>query len=192
MNKFFLVWKSEELRAEITSFNQHQGESLCKVWERFKLLIASCPTHGTPLYQLITIFYPALDTTKRATIKNYIGLKFVTMDPLEAWAQLDEVTSHELTYDLPANPRGKARGLYEVSAEVDKDVRAQYQADEANRLKKQVSSLKACQLCQSPAHTVVACPNMNQVHAAQEFADQEARLHEGCLSEPELGISTED
>ena len=106
------------------------------------------------------------------------------MDPLEAWAQLDEVTSHESTYDLHANPRGIARGLYEVSSEVDRDVKVQYQADEANRLKKQVSSLKACQLCQSNTHTTVACPNMNQVHAAQEFADQEARYMKDAYRNP--------
>ena len=53
------------------------------------------------------------------------------MDPLEAWAQMDEVTIHESTYDLLANSCSKTRGLYEVPPEVDKDVRAQYQADEA-------------------------------------------------------------
>ena len=39
MNKFFPAWKTEELRVEIHAFCQHPSESLCEVWERFKLLI---------------------------------------------------------------------------------------------------------------------------------------------------------
>ena len=54
-NKFFPAWKTEEIRAEIHVVSQNPGESLCEVWERFKILIASCPAHKTPLYQLITI-----------------------------------------------------------------------------------------------------------------------------------------
>ena len=97
---------------------------------------------------------------------------------------MDEVTTHESTYDLPANPLGKTRGLYEVSSEVDRDVRAQYQSDEANHLKKQVSSLKACQLCQSTAHTAASCPNMSQVQAAQEYTDGEARYVKDAYRNP--------
>ena len=58
------------------------------------------------------------------------------MDLLEAWALMDELTSHDSTYDIPVNLPNKTRGMYEVSNEVDRDVRAQFQADEANRLKK--------------------------------------------------------
>ena len=57
---------------------------------------------------------------------------------------MNEVTIHESTYNLSINSHSKKRGLYEVPVEVDKDVRAQYQADEVNHLKKQVGSLKAC------------------------------------------------
>ena len=94
------------------------------------------------------------------------------------------MTIHESTYDLPANLRNKTKGLYEVYAEVDRDVKEQFQVDEANRLKKQVSSLRSCQLCQSTTYIVVACPNMNQVHAAQEYTDQEARYMKDAYRNP--------
>ena len=57
MNKYFPAWKTTELRAEIHAFRQRPNESLSDVWERYKLLIASCPTHGQPMYLLLQVFY---------------------------------------------------------------------------------------------------------------------------------------
>ena len=87
------------------------------------------------------------------------------MDPEVAWKTLDEITDFDATYD----PRKPTRGLYEISPEVDKDVRAQFQNDEAHRLKKLVSSLKACQLCHSMDHTASACTKMHQEEMDENF-----------------------
>ena len=60
-----------------------------------------------------------------------------------------------------------------IPNEVDKDVRAQFQDDEANRLKKLVSSLKSCQLCHSSDHTADLCTNMNQVRVAERCVNED-------------------
>ena len=79
------------------------------------------------------------------------------MDLDEVWRILDEITDFDATY----GPLKTKRDLYEVSPEVDKDVRAQFQDNESNRLKRLVSSLKACQLCRSMDHSAFACTNMS-------------------------------
>ena len=66
---------------------------------------------------------------------------------------------------------------------MDRDVRAQCQADEASRLKKQVSSLQACQLCQSTTHIVASCLNLKQVHAA-EGSEGEVRYTKDVYRNP--------
>ena len=91
------------------------------------------------------------------------------MDPTEAWALLDKLTNYDTMYEIPFNTPVSGRGLYEVSPEVDSEVRAHVLADETNRLKRQVSSLKACQLCQSMNHTASACTNSKQVLAAESY-----------------------
>ena len=106
------------------------------------------------------------------------------MDPLEAWALMDELTSHDSTYDIPLNVPNKTRGIYEVSDEVERDVRAQYQADEANRLKKQVSSLKACQLCQSSTHIASSCPNMKHVQAIGGYTEEKVHFSKDVYRNP--------
>ena len=95
------------------------------------------------------------------------------MDPDEAWRTLDEITDFDATYD----PHKTKRGLYEVYPKVDKDDRAQFQDDEANRLKRLVSSLKTCQLCHSIDHSTSTCPNMNQVKVTEGYVEEEARYN---------------
>ena len=78
------------------------------------------------MYLLLQVFYRATDETTRASTKNYTNLKFLLMDPTKAWALMDELTSHDSTYDILLNIPNKTRGLYEVFDKVDKDVRTQY------------------------------------------------------------------
>ena len=91
------------------------------------------------------------------------------MLPKDAWVKLDEITEFDSTYD-PAKPR---RGLYVVPDEVDQDIRAQFQNDEANRLKKIVSSLSSCQLCHANNHIVDLYTNVSQVRVAERRVDEE-------------------
>ena len=100
---------------------------------------------------------------------------FLEKDPTDAFELIEKLTNYEAMYETPFNvPNVGGRGLYEVSAEVDSEVRAQVHADETNRLKKQVSSLKACQLCQNTSHTAANCPNLKQVMAAEGMRVEEA------------------
>ena len=96
-------------------------------------------------------------------------MKLISTLPKDAWMVLDEITDFDSTYD-PEKPR---RGFYVIPNEVDKDVRAQFQHDEANRLKKIISSLKSCQLCHSSDHTADLCTNVNQVRVTERLVDED-------------------
>ena len=52
-------------------------------------------------------------------------------------------------------------------------MRAQFQDDEANRLKKMVSSLKSCQLCHASDHTADVCANVHQVRVAKRCVNED-------------------
>ena len=48
LKKYFPSTKNAQLRVDITSFKQMEGESLYETWERFKELLRKCPHHGIP------------------------------------------------------------------------------------------------------------------------------------------------
>ena len=87
----------------------------------------------------------------RQRVNAYSNNKFVTMEPKEAWEQLEEITTFDAQFTSRAVERvdrvERKRGLYEIPKEIDRDVRAQFQQDEANKTKRLIQSLKACQLC---------------------------------------------
>ena len=81
------------------------------------------------------------------------------------------------SFDAAYAPREKKRGLYEIRKDVDKDVRAQFQQDEANKMKKLVQSLKACQICHAQGHSAPDCTNMKQVRAAEGYEEDEVNYY---------------
>ncbi len=159
MTKFFLPAKTTELRARITSYRQAPGESFVDTWERFKDLLNKCPTHGQAPYVLQQIFFQGIDAGTRARLNLHTACGFLEMDPTEAWALIDKLTSYDAMYEIPFST----------------PIAGQAQADETNRLREQVSSLKACQLCNSMNHTASFCTNMKQVLAAESYQHEEVR-----------------
>ena len=119
MNKFFPPAKTTELRGLITSYRQRPGKSFVETWERYKDLIAQCPTHGQPAYVLQQTFFQGIDAATRARLNLHTACSFIEMDPTEAWALLDKLTNYDAMYEIPFNASVSGRGPYEVSPEVD-------------------------------------------------------------------------
>ena len=54
---FFPPAKIISLRNDIMNFKQLDHEHVAQAWERMKLMIRNCPTHGLNLWMIIQIFY---------------------------------------------------------------------------------------------------------------------------------------
>ena len=176
-DKFFPAHMTKEGRRRIYEFAQGEREPLDMAWERYKSLIHACPTHNLPLYQLISIFFDAMNDFSRQRVNAYSNNKFVTMEPKDAWEQLDEITTFDAQYTSRAGERGdraeRKRGLYEVPKEIDREVRAQYQQDEANKNKRLIQALKACQICHNQGHSAPECTNSRQGKAPMNHEEEE-------------------
>ena len=92
------------------------------------------------------------------------------MDPDKAWELLDEITTFDAQYCTSSVE--KKRGLYEIPKEIDRDVRAQFQQDEATKMRKLVQSLKACQICHSQDHSASECSHSQQVNKAEGYISE--------------------
>nr|GEW51021.1 zinc finger, CCHC-type [Tanacetum cinerariifolium] len=68
------MWKAiERLKQDIFMFQQHQDESLCDAWTRFKDLIQKVHHHGLHLWLQVQIFYDHVDYTTQMTIDYAVG-----------------------------------------------------------------------------------------------------------------------
>ena len=56
ISKYFPPAKINSLRNDIMNFKQIDHEHVAQSWERMKLMIRNCPTHGLNLWMIIQIF----------------------------------------------------------------------------------------------------------------------------------------
>ncbi|KAJ9546664.1 hypothetical protein OSB04_019207 [Centaurea solstitialis] len=127
--RFFPPSKIDKLRAEIRSFQQQDGETISKAWERFKHLLNSCPSHELNKSEQVCVFmyktptegYKLLEdmlihnidwrTDKRLQIPRIAGKISTDFDPSDELAAMknqqvgcEECNGPHLTKDCPNKP----------------------------------------------------------------------------------------
>ena len=60
--KYFPSTNDGQLRVDIMSFKQMEGESFCETWKRFKDILKKCLHYGIPYWMQIETFYNGLNT----------------------------------------------------------------------------------------------------------------------------------
>ena len=65
ITKYFLPMKIISLRTQIMNFKQTEHEHVAQSWERMKLMLRNCPTHGLNLWMFIQNFYAGLNFVSR-------------------------------------------------------------------------------------------------------------------------------
>ena len=127
------------------AFEQNPGETLVQMWDRWKALLRSCPTHGQPAYVLQHTIYNAMDTATMERINTYTGYRYLELPPAEAQRTIERLVEFDRSYgvrvvaDTRPPPSMK---LYDPSkAPVDPEVQAQFYMDQMKKMKKQVQFL---------------------------------------------------
>nr|GEW35263.1 reverse transcriptase domain-containing protein [Tanacetum cinerariifolium] len=89
INQFFPLFKTTNLRNEITNFQQRFDESFSEAWDRFKYLLRACPHRGfSELHQLDT-FYNALNSKDQDSLNSTAGGYFLDKMPRECLAIIE-------------------------------------------------------------------------------------------------------
>ena len=58
------------------NFKQLDHEHVAQVWERMKLMIRNCPTHGLNLWMIIQILFAGLNFASRNLLDSAAGITF--------------------------------------------------------------------------------------------------------------------
>ena len=66
------------------NFKQLDHEHLAQSWERMKLVICKCPTHGLNLWMIIQKFYAGLNFSSRILLDSTAGGTFMEITLGEA------------------------------------------------------------------------------------------------------------
>ena len=92
--KYFPPTKNTKLRNDITSHQQHEGESLYEAWERFKELLRKYPHHGIPSWIQMEIFYNGLNAQIRTIVDAFANGALLAKSYNQAYDLLEKMASN--------------------------------------------------------------------------------------------------
>ena len=73
------------------NFKQHEHEHVAQSWERMKLMLRNCPTHGLNLWMIIQKFYAGLNFVSRNLLDSTTGGTFMEITLGEATKFQDNI-----------------------------------------------------------------------------------------------------
>ena len=94
ITKYFPPAKIISLRTQIMNFKQHEHEHVAQYWERMKMLLRNCPTHGLNLWMIIQNFYVGLNFVSRNLLDFAAGGTFMEITFGEASKLLDNIMAN--------------------------------------------------------------------------------------------------
>ena len=75
-------------------FKKLKHEHVAQSWERMKLMLRNCPTHGLNLWMIVQIFYAGLNFASRNLLYSATGGMFVEITLGEATKLLDNIMAN--------------------------------------------------------------------------------------------------
>lgn len=85
LKKYFTIGKTNQIRRDITSFSQIEGEPFHETWERMNDHLRKCPYHVVPKWQLVQCFYDGLTEPHRQMVDASCGGTFMLKSEDDAW-----------------------------------------------------------------------------------------------------------
>jgi len=161
LTKYFPASRITILRKQITGIQQAGDETFCSYYERFKSLVASCPSHGMKEESLLTYFYEGLLPLERSLLDAAAGGSFMDKTPEIAKELLANRALNYQQYEgALASP---ARRVNEVTSHSTLE-------DKVNKMSTLLSQVlqgnkggvvaQACGVCAMQGHHSDQCPQL--------------------------------
>ncbi|KAK2356581.1 hypothetical protein QL285_093910 [Trifolium repens] len=124
LERFFTHTLFQKRKSEILSFKQHESETLCEAYERFKLLMTRCPNHSISAMEQMQLFtagmkmqhHMILDTSAGGSIK--VKTYAETKDLVEQMCQNEYNISHDRNEKTPGILKVDQEIAYKVEIEL--------------------------------------------------------------------------
>jgi hypothetical protein len=115
LKKFFPAQRTRQLRREIQTFQQKDGDLFFEAWEHFKELLLKCPHHNLSQDDQVQAFYEGLNDSNKSLVDSACGGVLMEKNSKET-IELFETLSENSQQFLSRGRKGvKGKGVYEVN-----------------------------------------------------------------------------
>lgn len=115
LGKYFPTSKTVQLRNQISSFMQKDGESLYEAWERFKELLRMCPHHGLEKWLRVQTFYNGLSPNTKLIVDAAAGGCLTMKTPDESYQLIEDMAQNHQQWN-PERAAPNRGGKHDVDA----------------------------------------------------------------------------
>ncbi|GAU38093.1 hypothetical protein TSUD_318870 [Trifolium subterraneum] len=164
--RYFPIHKFLERRNDITNFEQGDSESLYDAWERFKLCLKKCPTHGLDNHAQMQHFTQGLRAQTRMLLDASAGGSLKNKDESEARELVEAMTQNEYRVQNDRGAKKKA-GMLELDTQTALLAQSQLMNTQMAAMLKHFTTTPAPQM-QANAVQDVRCAFCGKGHANGE------------------------
>ena len=97
------------------NFKQLDYEHVAQAWERMKLIICNCPTHGLNLWMIIQKIYAGLNLASRNLLYSSAGGTFMEITLGEATKLLDNIMVNYSQWHTERSSSKKDHAIEEIN-----------------------------------------------------------------------------
>ena len=97
------------------NFKQPDHEHVSQSWERMKLMIRNCPTHGLNLWMIIQKNYAGLNFASRNLLDSAVGGTFMEITLGEATKLLDNIMVNYSQWHTERSTNNKVHAIEEIN-----------------------------------------------------------------------------
>ena len=115
ISKYFPPAKIISLRNDIMNFKQLDHEHVAQAWERMKLMIRNCPTHGLNLWMIIQKIYVGLNFASRNILDSAAGGTFMEITLGDATKLLDNIMVNYSQWHTERSSNKKVHAIKEIN-----------------------------------------------------------------------------
>jgi hypothetical protein len=115
LKKFFPAQKTRQIRKEIQSWQQRDGDLFFEAWGHFNDLLLKCPHHKLLQDKLVQVFYEGLNDANKGVVDS--GCEGVLMEKSseEAMELFETLSKHFQQFSSRGRQGVKSKVMYEVN-----------------------------------------------------------------------------
>jgi hypothetical protein len=115
LKKFFPAQYPRQLRREIQTFQQKDGDLFFEAWEHFKELLLKCPHHNLSQDDQVQAFYEGLNDSNKSLVDSACGGVLMEKNSEKAIELFETLSENSQQFLSRGRKALKRKGVYEVN-----------------------------------------------------------------------------
>jgi hypothetical protein len=115
LKNFFPAQRTRQLRREIQTFQQKDGDLFFEVWEHFKELILKCPYHNLSQDDQVQASFEGLNDSTKSLVDSACGGVLMEKNSKEAIKLFETLSENSQQFSSRGRQGLKGKGVYEVN-----------------------------------------------------------------------------